>query len=802
MRLSTLSYRQRVCLLLAALLLFVLLVTPGPVPVPASASYMLSLAPQVGILSGGGTWRGEQDDLLYIVSFSTAQQPYGPLVVYRASGGDLHTTRPVVAIARGPLSLTPVLYPAPDGRYLALLDPLSTGYDSNINGASLSIVASDGASFSTRVLSWHVALSDPVIWSMDDSALYYMTGEGTTEEIHRVDLTGHDTLLLRQPLKQGSIRLVGQDRGGALILTLARPHLPIAILRLEAGRSAVVTSLPGNILPGNVLGMSSDGASVVYTTTGGVRFQFSLSTHRVTTVAPLYSSRGIVGAQFIAPTGDTSAWDVGAMNCAPTIPPEGCRSGLVPLARSAGGTILAMSQVVSERSDLAAQGITNVPERERLMLVDTRDGAWQSLLLPDGGQVLQAFWTAHEDSSRVQTAILPPRQRAGNGPQQNGTVVQQDLWMLEGHNNRLFDGPKLPSMCYGNCTAWNGAPHVSAAILHGIAYTESDWHQFNSSDFQVNGEPIGSPVESFDGGWGEYQQTWGMPPQCQAANNCRSDVFRVEHDQAYNIGVGIQSLINDWNSTAGVTSNTDPNDPYKANDWFFAVWAYNGSYGNNPNDVPSSQYGHWYPGAPFNSIYEERVWYFADHPQSSTTGWTDNYVPSLGPSLLPPQADFTSTDDSFVYCSTCTIPDWTAGTYDREWVGYGSPSQVAGSFTAAFAQLGGENVLGLPRDNGGGAAVHRWGSGWTQDFGGGSDQPGALMLADNTTTAYWVYASLWTQYLIADHGAPGCHGYPTSNLDPFTDPGLGSDKYLRQTFQQGYMIWDATISVIVSDVCG
>jgi hypothetical protein len=736
MRLCTRIEQQRA--LFAALTLFVLLVWP------ARPSLALSLVdPRAG----------QHSDLLYIVSFSSAQQPYGPLVVYRAFGADLRESLPVVVVPRGPLTLTPVLFPSPDGRRLAILNPLSTGYDSNLNGASLSMLPTDGSSIAALTLARHVALSDPVIWSADGSALYYLTGADLqeTEEIHRVDLRGHDVTLFHQPAGQGSLRLVGLDRSGALILTLARAGSPVTILRLNVdgghhGRvtPTVMMTLPRDILPGNVLGVASSGAS-----------------------------------------------------------------GLSTLTRSADGAMLVTSQVLSVRGDLAAQGIPNVPAQERLVLIDARTGARQALQLPPGGQVLQAFWAARADPSRAQgalrralVALLPGRQRVSNGPEGNAVVYQQDEWMLEGHANRLFDGPALPLMCYGLCTALNGAPHVSAAILHGVAYTESDWHQFNTPGFQVNGEAVGSPLESFDGGWGEYQQTWGMPPQCKTSNNCRADAFRIEHDQSYNIGVGIQSLIHAWNSTAGVASSSDPNDPYKANDWFFAVWAYNGAYGNNPNDVPSSQYGHWYPGAPFNSIYEERVWYFAAHPQYASTGWTDNFVPGLGPSLLPPQSDFTATTDSFVYCVTCTIPDWTAGSYDREWVGYGAPgSQAASSFTAAFTQLGGENALGLPRDNGGGAAVHRWGGGLAQDFAGGSEQPGALLLADGAAAPYWVSGSIWTQYLVADHGAPGCHGYPTSNLNPFVDPGLGSDTYLRQTFQQGYMIWDATISVVVADAC-
>ena len=61
--------------------------------------------------------------------------------------------------------------------------------------------------------------------------------------------------------------------------------------------------------------------------------------------------------------------------------------------------------------------------------------------------------------------------------------------MLEGLAGKLFDAPALPKMCYDNCPqGLTGMPHVSTAILHGVAYVESTWHQFNTSDYSVNGE--------------------------------------------------------------------------------------------------------------------------------------------------------------------------------------------------------------------------------------------------------------------------------------------------------------------------
>mgnify|MGYP001159366812 CR=1 FL=1 len=754
-------------------------------------------APYTRALAVSGAWSAHNYDLAYTVAFSSAQQPDGPLVAYRASGANLQDVVPVAAVARGPQVTTPVFFPSPDGRYLALLAPQGSSYDSNLNGAALRLYATNGQS-STLLAPGGVAGADQVIWSPDSQSLYYHSGTQNiapasgVDEIHRVDLRGHDVVILRQLQNGDSLRLVGVDRSGNLIMTLARPGQPVLLLRLNANtnQTQVVMTMPADILPGNVLGIGSNGSSVIC--------------ERV-----LWDAINRVPTEPLHYTFVAISFDGAVRNVPPLFDTSRYGAGLSPLARSNDSRVLAMSQVLSARGDLAAQGIAGVPAQESLLLADAATGATQRLILPPGGQIVQAFWTTHLPMTQLHAvsqntlnALLAARQKP-NFTGANASVLQQDEWMLEGHAGLLADAPTPSKMCYGTCPQGDtGAPHVSAAILHGIAYVESDWHQFNGGSYDVGGEPTGSPVESFDGGWGEYQQTWGMPPQCQQSNTCRPDASRIQDDQSYNIGTGVASLISAWNDTAGVASSSDPNDPFKANDWFFAVWAYNGSYGNNPDDVASSVYGHWYPGAPFRSIYEEYVWYFAAHNTHSSNGWTDNYLPSLGSALLPPQSDFANTSDSFVFCVTCTIPDWTSGTYDSEWVGMGAPNlTTTGYFTAVFNQNGGENVVGLPRDNGGGAAVHSWAAGLAQDFGGGSAQPGAIMLATGSTTPYWVYGGVWTQYLSIDHGASGCHGYPTSPLRAYPDPLRGTDSFQRQTFQQGYIIWNATTHSIVNDAC-
>lgn len=775
----------------------------------------------VAAVSVAGTWRTHADDLLYTVAVSSEQQPNGPLIVYRAPGADLRNVIPVIALQRDPLNVTPLFYPSPDGRYLALSTPLS----GHLNAATLSLYSTDGR-LQNQLLVHGVTTYDKLLWGADSQALYYHTlveqnltlptlltqqikGSSAAQsnaasalphvvgydEIHRVDLSGHDRVLWHHQSDGSSLRLVGVDATGALILTQARQQQAVALLRIATERTrrsplhavlatsaAQLTLLPADITPGNVLRLVNNGTA--------------LECERVLNWQPLSYTLIDINLVTGVITGSQPLFKT----------PRG--AAITPLSVAPDHTVQVMAQTTQVRRDLAAQGIANVPAQEQLLLRDvgagTSLGASQRLTLPPGAQVVQAFWTAHRSAPQVQAVpqsvlvrLLAFHKRITTGSNLNASSTQQDMWLLQGHAGTLSDAPVLPKMCYGSCPhGATGAAHVAAAILHGVAYTESNWHQFNTSDYHINGEAIGSPLESWDGGWGEFQQTWGMPPQCNTMHNCRADVSKVQYDQSYNIGVGIQSLISAWNGTAGV-AGSDPNDPYKANQWFFAVWAYNGSYGNNPNDVSASVYGHWYPGAPFRSIYEEYVWYFAAHPQA----WTANYLPSLGSGQLPPQSAFVRTSDSFVACVSCTIPDWTAGSYDRDWVGMGAPNvQMTSAFKTVFSQTGGEDVVGLPYDMGSGAGVHSWSNGWVQTFSGGSYQGGAILLANGSVTPYRVYGSVWSRYL-ASGGAAGCHGYPTSALTAYSDSGLGSDSYLRQTFQHGDVIWDATTQTTIRDSC-
>src|SRR5205807_583706 len=152
----------------------------------------------------------------------------------------------------------------------------------------------------------------------------------------------------------------GLDRSGDLIMAWARPQQPVALVRLTASTnglqsdfhlaSNIIATLPTDILPGNILGMGSDGVSVEcervlsWQPLHTLLVRISLTDNSVSAIAPLFTTSRF-GTQ------------------------------LTPLNRSSDGHVLVMSQVMSLRQDLAIQGITGVPAQEALLIADANTGA-------------------------------------------------------------------------------------------------------------------------------------------------------------------------------------------------------------------------------------------------------------------------------------------------------------------------------------------------------------------------------------------------------------------------------------------
>jgi hypothetical protein len=129
---------------------------------------------------------------------------------------------------------------------------------------------------------------------------------------------------------------------------------------------------------------------------------------------------------------------------------------------------------------------------------------------------------------------------------------------------------------------------IPPKILYGIAYQESRWLQFNAS---------GTPLMSRDGGIGIMQVT----------SYGGYNVDRLKTDIDYNIAAGADILIVKWGYAPRVFPRIGDGDSRCYENWFFAVWAYNGWVANN--QYPYKVWGHvaagpegWWTGVPVTPV--------------------------------------------------------------------------------------------------------------------------------------------------------------------------------------------------------
>lgn len=181
------------------------------------------------------------------------------------------------------------------------------------------------------------------------------------------------------------------------------------------------------------------------------------------------------------------------------------------------------------------------------------------------------------------------------------------------------DGPDLPLIWkgYPPANAKEISSYVPCILLKAMGQTESTgWKQFDAN-YDENGDTV---IRS-DCGYGIMQITSGMGGGAGFAPD------RVAAEPAYNIGTGARILIEKWNGLDFYIGN---NNPHVVEDWYYAVWSYNGwGWVNNPNNncpIINPDCGTaWNPQRPpfsgNTSItprrwypYQELVWGYAANP--------------------------------------------------------------------------------------------------------------------------------------------------------------------------------------------
>ena len=154
---------------------------------------------------------------------------------------------------------------------------------------------------------------------------------------------------------------------------------------------------------------------------------------------------------------------------------------------------------------------------------------------------------------------------------------------------------------------------VPPVILKAIAWTESGWQQFNSDSL---------PLLSPDYGYGAMQITSGMAGAAGMDGALPlSTQARVGGDYLFNIAYAARMLAENFKLMPQINNG----DPTRLEDWYYAIWAYNGwGWVNNPNNPGFSRVGT--PASdPSNFPYQERVYYLVQHPPLDAYGrplWT------------------------------------------------------------------------------------------------------------------------------------------------------------------------------------
>jgi len=181
-----------------------------------------------------------------------------------------------------------------------------------------------------------------------------------------------------------------------------------------------------------------------------------------------------------------------------------------------------------------------------------------------------------------------------------------------------------PNMTQEPVSASRPIPHI---ILRGMAWQESHWLQFADAVSDPDNTHACTLV-SGDCGYGVMQITSCMSDGCGWF-----EPSRVSGEYTYNLGTGTNFLIQKWNATW--MPFIGDNDHTVAEQWYYAVIAYNGwSWCNDPNRnsyASGCPYPNpFYPDRPpygegnypaFGYPYQERIWGWVAHPENAQAGW-------------------------------------------------------------------------------------------------------------------------------------------------------------------------------------
>ncbi len=153
---------------------------------------------------------------------------------------------------------------------------------------------------------------------------------------------------------------------------------------------------------------------------------------------------------------------------------------------------------------------------------------------------------------------------------------------LAGYNQLFPEHPSfaLPNMETGDRSAGSSQlipGYIPPVILKAVAWMESRWAQ---GDYDVPYGQVGSTLVSHDCGYGVMQVTSGMQNVTGVPN---LEQAMIGGHYAFNIARGAHLLADKWNLGPEFRPIIGNRDPHVAEEWYYALWSYNGfAFKNHP----------------------------------------------------------------------------------------------------------------------------------------------------------------------------------------------------------------------------
>ena len=194
---------------------------------------------------------------------------------------------------------------------------------------------------------------------------------------------------------------------------------------------------------------------------------------------------------------------------------------------------------------------------------------------------LHAYWVDLPGASGGTAAAAPPAASANSSSCFGFRSVQPALADIDDAVSRagsasLHVDPtlELPSEHTGPDGSGTQQPgYVPTAVLRGIAWVETSWHQ---ATWDTPRGQSGPTLASSGCAYGLMQIASGM----SIASNPTPTQQLIGGDFRANVAAGAQLLAKNWNNDSSFMPYFGRHDPHVIEDWYFAIWAYH-CFGDN-----------------------------------------------------------------------------------------------------------------------------------------------------------------------------------------------------------------------------